>query len=115
MNEHDMTPVREAADLEPVWREPVAVLYKHSPLCGLSAAAARQMAAFAAAHPDVPVYVVDVIRGRAISRDVERQLEIRHESPQAFLLQGGEVTWHGSHMAISESALARALTDVGVG
>lgn len=115
MKEGAMTPIRQAADLDTVWREPLAVLYKHSPLCGLSAAAARQMAAFGAAHPDVPVYVVDVIRSRAVSRDVERQLEIRHESPQAFVLRGGDVTWHGSHTAISESALARALTDAGVG
>jgi thioredoxin 1 len=113
MNEHDMMPVREAADLEPVWREPVAILYKHSPLCGLSAVAARQMAAFSAAHPEVPVYVVDVIRSRLVSRDVERQLEIRHESPQAFVLRRGEVTWHGSHTAITESALSGALAGAG--
>ncbi len=109
MNEHAMTPVREAADLELVLREPLAVLYKHSPLCGLSAVAARQMGAFGAAHPDVPVYVVDVIRSRAVSRDVERQLEIRHASPQAFVLRDGEVMWHASHTAITQTALAEAL------
>lgn len=113
MKEQAMMPVREAAGLEPVWREPVAILYKHSPLCGLSASAARQVAAFAAAHPHVPVYVVDVIRSRAASRDVVRRLEIRHESPQAFVLRGGEVTWHGSHTAITESALSNALAGAG--
>lgn len=109
MNEHAMTPILDAADLQPVWREPLAVLYKHSPLCGLSATAARQMAAFGATHPDVPVYVVDVIRSRAVSRDVERHLEIRHESPQAFVLRGGEVSWHASHTAITERALSAAV------
>ena len=110
MNEHAMTPVVEAADLEPVWREPLAVLYKHSPLCGLSAMAEQEVRAFVRTNPDVPVYLVDVIRSRPLSQEVERRLEVRHESPQAFVLRGGEVVWHGSHRAVTADRLETETT-----
>lgn len=111
MNERDAvtrpepTPIHDASDLDSVLAEPLAVLYKHSPLCGLSDMAAQQVRSFMAANPDVPVYIVDVIRHRPASQDVERRLSIRHESPQAFVLRMGAVAWHGSHRAVTASAL----------
>ncbi len=88
-------------------REPLALIYKHSPLCGVSSMARREVLAFAAAHPDVPIYEVDVVRDRPLSRAVERELGVRHASPQALLLRSGAVVWHGSHHAVSRSALER--------
>ncbi len=100
-------PVRDPDELERVLAEPLAVLCKHSPLCGLSDMALRQVRSFMDAHPSVPVYLVDVIRGRPISREVERRLSVRHESPQAFVLRHGAIDWHGSHRAVTEEALTR--------
>lgn len=103
----EAVPVRDQDELERVVQAPLAVLYKHSPLCGLSAIIAREVRAFMAARPRVPVYILDVIRARPLSREVERRLSIRHESPQAFVLRQGAVSWHGSHRAITEEVLAR--------
>ncbi len=100
--------VREESELEAVLDAPLAVLYKHSPLCGLSAMAAGQVATFMADHPDVPVYQVDVVRDRPVSTAVARRLEVRHESPQALVLRDGEVAWHGSHRSVTSEALERA-------
>ena len=102
-----LIPVGDEDDLETALGEPLAVLYKHSPLCGLSAIAARELSSFREASPDVPVYLVDVIRDRPISREVERRLGVRHESPQAFVLRQGEVAWHGSHRKVTAEALSR--------
>lgn len=99
------TPIQEAADVDRVLAEPLAVLYKHSPLCGLSEMAAREVRSFMAANPAIPVYIVDVIRHRPASQEVERRLAVRHESPQAFVLREGAVAWHGSHRAVTASAL----------
>jgi bacillithiol system protein YtxJ len=98
--------VRGVPEIERALAEPLAVVYKHSPLCGLSDMAAREVRSFMADHPDVPVYIVDVIRDRGASREVERRLSVRHESPQAFVLVGGGVVWHGSHRAVTEASLA---------
>lgn len=98
--------IREPDDLDVVLAEPVAVLYKHSPLCGSSALAARQVRTFMDANPDVPVFLVDVIRDRPLAREVARRLQVRHESPQAFVLRDGAVVWTGSHGHVTAEALS---------
>lgn len=102
-----MVPVREESQLDSVLEEPLAVLYKHSPLCGLSAIAAREVRSFLESGRGVPVYLIDVIRDRPLSKEVERRLSVRHESPQAFVLREGEVVWHGSHRGVTAEVLVR--------
>lgn len=107
MTESQPRSIREADQLDVVLAEPVAVLYKHSPLCGSSAAAARQVRAFMDAHPGVPVYLLDVIRHRPLAREVTRRLGVHHESPQALVLNAGEVVWTGSHGAVTADRLSQ--------
>lgn len=98
-------PIQGTEDLVGVLAEPLAVIFKYSPLCGLSGIVAREVRSFMADHPDVPVYIVDVIRNRRVSQEAERRLAIRHESPQALVLRAGTVVWHGSHRAVTAAAL----------
>ena len=109
MNERETRSIREKEELDTVLEEPEAVLYKHSPLCGASAAAAREVRSFMARHPDVPVYFIDVIRDRPVAREVARRLSVRHESPQAFVLRHGDVVWSGSHGHVDADTLSRQL------
>jgi bacillithiol system protein YtxJ len=62
-----------------------------------------------AEHPTVPVYLVDVIAQRLLSRDIAARLGIRHESPQAIVLRNGAAAWHASHYAVTAEALARII------
>ncbi len=109
MRETDPTPLTGEDELDGALAAPIAVLYKHSPLCGRSLRAQVEIERFMADHPGVPVYQIDVIRSRPLSREVERRLGIRHESPQALLLRAGAVLWHGSHGAVTAATLERAL------
>lgn len=106
MNRSDPQSIRASTDLDTVLAEPVAVVYKHSPLCGASARAAREVRLFIDEHPDVPVYLIDVIRDRPLAREVARRLSTRHESPQAFLLRAGEVVWTASHHGVTAEAIS---------
>jgi thioredoxin 1 len=108
-----MRAIGRDADLEEALSAPLVVLYKHSPLCGLSDMAARQVELFLRSHPDVPVYRVDVVRARKLAREIESRLGVRHESPQALVLRAGEVSWHGSHRAITAASLAHAVGSEG--
>lgn len=111
MSEVEPKPIREKDELDTVLDEPVAVLYKHSPLCGASASAAKQVRSFMDEHPHVPVYLIDVIRHQPLAREVARRLSIRHESPQALVLCDGSVAWAGSHGAVTANTLSRQLHD----
>lgn len=106
--------IRDSASVSTAWEarfasQPVAVLYKHSPTCGLSAMAFDEIRAFAESHPDVPIYLVDVFALRPLSNTVEHTLGIRHESPQAIVFRDGAVVWHGSHRRVNRAALAEAV------
>lgn len=111
MSDAEPQPIREMDELDHVLDEPIAVVYKHSPLCGASAAAARHVRTFIDEYPDVPVYLIDVIRDRPLARKVARRLSVRHESPQALLLRDGSVVWSGSHGAVTADTLGRNLPD----
>lgn len=97
------------ADFDGVLQYDLVVLYKHSPVCGLSSRALREVREFAATRPALPIYLVNVITRRGLSRLIEERTGIRHESPQAIVLKHGHPIWHGSHRAVTERALAGAV------
>ena len=104
-----MEPVRDAAELERAFGEPWALVFKHSTRCPVSSAAWREVAAFRKAHPEAVVYVVHVVEQRALSSAVAARTGVRHESPQAILLENGRVAWHDSHEGVTAEALERLL------
>jgi bacillithiol system protein YtxJ len=95
------------ADIEAVCEHDMALIYKHSPRCGVSLAAMSEVRRFVEAEPTVPVYVVDVLRDRLVSRAVELRFGVLHASPQAILLRGGGPVWNGSHRSVTAVVLAR--------
>ncbi|HLU38372.1 MAG TPA: bacillithiol system redox-active protein YtxJ [Planctomycetota bacterium] len=87
---------------------PLVLLFKHSPVCPISAAAHRAYAAWRARTPDAPTLSVDVLADRPVARGIADRCGIKHESPQAILFARGEPCWHASHGAITEEALDAA-------
>jgi bacillithiol system protein YtxJ len=104
-----MQPIHSPEELEAAIRAPVALLYKHSETCPISAMALREVAHVAGAYPELPVYVVDVHTQRGLSRGIAARFDIRHESPQAILLRAGEPVWHASHFRVTAQAVEREL------
>jgi bacillithiol system protein YtxJ len=96
------------ADLAPLLAAPLAVLYKHSPICPTSGVAYEEMLAFRR-RSRVPVYLVDVIEHRPLSRALAERIGVVHASPQAIVLREGKAAWHGSHFEIQADALERVL------
>ena len=87
---------------------PRVLLFKHSPVCPISAAALDEFRAFRAAHPDAPTLFVDVIADRPTARGIADRCGVRHESPQAILFESGLPVWHTSHDRITAETLAAA-------
>ena len=84
------------------------LVFKHSPVCGVSSRALSQLSEFTASHPDVPVFMIDVIHQRMLSNRLAADLGVRHASPQAIVVRGGRALWSASHFRISSDALAAA-------
>ena len=101
-----MHPIVTDADLDLLFAAPLAVLYKHSPICPTSDVAYEEMLAFRRRRP-VPVYLVDVVQHRPLSRALAERIGVRHASPQVIILRDGAAAWHRSHYEIQAEAMAR--------
>jgi bacillithiol system protein YtxJ len=106
---NQFSPVSDSKELESLFalsHERPVVLFKHSLTCPISTAAYQEMAGFGG---DVSLIVVQ--SAREVSRAVEAQTGIRHESPQAIILRNGRAVWHVSHWRITRPAVEDAVRE----
>lgn len=96
-------------EVAPLVEAPRAVLFKHSPVCPVSARAAGEVGRFAGSAAGVPVARIDVLASRPLSDRVARELGVDHESPQVIVLHGGEVHQVLNHGRVQAEALAQAV------
>ena len=89
--------------------EALRLIFKHSPTCGISTRAFSEVSAFADAHPDLPVVLVDVLAQHGLSQQIAVELRVPHASPQVILVAGGRPLWNASHGGVTSQAIAHAL------
>jgi bacillithiol system protein YtxJ len=99
---HEFTELLERSHERPV------VIFKHSTSCFISASAYDEMKEF-----EGEVVLVEVQRARELSREIEKQTGVRHESPQVLILKKGAVVWNASHQKVKALAVAEALSSIG--
>jgi monothiol bacilliredoxin len=104
-----MLKISTEADVATALAEPLAVVYKHSPICPTSDMAYEEIRSLRRLHGDVPVYLVDVVHSRPLSRYIAERVGVVHASPQAIILQVGVPAWHGSHFDLRADTMARRL------
>lgn len=95
---------------ERILGEDRVVIYKHSPICPLSALALPHIRRFEKQWPDVPVYQVNVILRRKLAGRIAEDLGVRHESPQVIVVTGGKPSWHASHSDVTTEGLVAAIS-----
>jgi bacillithiol system protein YtxJ len=104
-----MLKIASEADLAAALAEPLAVVYKHSPICPSSDIAFEEMRSLRRLHHDVPVYLIDVVHSRPLSRSISERVGVVHASPQAIILRSGVPAWHGSHYDLRADTIAEQL------
>ncbi|MEK5234597.1 bacillithiol system redox-active protein YtxJ [Paenibacillus sp. FSL L8-0470] len=85
------------------------LLFKHSTTCPISAKANEEFTAYAQGS-ETPAAIVHVIEDRPLSNQIAEDFGIKHESPQIFLLEDGEVRWNTSHWKITRDAIKAAVS-----
>lgn len=104
-----MHKIATEADVASALAEPLAVVYKHSPICPTSSMAYEEIRSLRRLHGDVPVYLIDVVHSRPLSRYIAERVGIVHASPQAIILRSGVPAWYGSHFDLRADAMAKRL------
>lgn len=84
------------------------LIFKHSTRCSISSMAKNRLEREWNLDKVDPWYL-DLITYRSISNMIENRFGVRHESPQAILIDKGEVSYHASHNSISVGHIANAL------
>ena len=105
-----MRKISTEADVATALAEPLAIVYKHSPICPTSGIAFEEMSSLRRMHGDVPMYLVDVVHSRPLSRFIAERVGVVHASPQAIILRAGVPAWHGSHFDLRAEVIARHLS-----
>ncbi len=104
-----MHKIATEADVASALAEPLAVVYKHSPICPTSGIAYEEIRSLRRLQQDVPVYLIDVIQARPLSRYIAERVGVVHASPQAIILRAGVPAWHGSHFDLRADIIAERL------
>ena len=102
-------------DVDALFAEERAILYKHSTRCPISSAAYDQVEMFLQRCPDAPVYIVDVIMHRSTSRYAAEKCGIRHHSPQVIFLREGVAVWDTSHDGVTAREMAQRWDELRAG
>lgn len=86
------------------------LIFKHSLTCGTSALAYEEIDDhLTSGREPREVYLVRIQTARAVSNEISARFRIRHESPQALLLDRGSVVWHGSHYHVNAAEIEAAV------
>jgi bacillithiol system protein YtxJ len=108
-----LVPVESLAQLDSLLTPPVprpVLIFKHSRSCGTSAQALDELVEHLDGPPnDVRYAIVTVQSHRDVSNAIARTLGVRHETPQALLIQDGRVVWSASHFRVTADAVRAAI------
>ena len=99
------------ADWSEAWsrseEEPV-LLFKHSAACPVSGSANQEMHTLAE-ETNVPVYKLVVQESRSLSDEIADTLGVRHETPQAIVLDEKEPVFDTSHFDVTADTVQEAV------
>lgn len=81
------------------------IIFKHSTRCSISSFAKRNFEKEFNIESTIPCYYLDLISYRDISNEIASELNIQHQSPQAFLIDNKQVIYHASHESIDANEI----------
>jgi len=85
------------------------VIYKHSRTCGISRMVLNMFTESYDMDLDIDLYFLTIQSHRDVSNTIQDKFGVRHESPQLLVVKNGEVVFHTSHGAISDTDFTKYL------
>tara|TARA_X000001036_G_scaffold417866_1_gene436202 strand:- start:1162 stop:1518 length:357 start_codon:yes stop_codon:yes gene_type:complete len=101
ISEDQLLAIKQASHQQPV------MIFKHSTSCSTSAMVLDRFERKWQGDElgDLSIYFLDLLRYRSISDQISIDFDLRHESPQLLVVEGGLVTYHDSHFGIDYQEL----------
>ncbi|MGF1638932.1 MAG: bacillithiol system redox-active protein YtxJ [Cyclobacteriaceae bacterium] len=96
----------QVVDIKTISTEKPVLIFKHSTRCPVSSMAKRELFSPSEDFPDNAHYVfIDIINCRALSKAVEAEFNVVHESPQVLVIVDEKCVYQASHQDISSRKL----------
>lgn len=87
-----------------------SIIFKHSTRCPISMMAKRKFELDEKLFDDTtPLYFLDLIKFRELSKAVAETFNVQHESPQLLLIKDGECILDQSHSSISAEEVVEVM------
>lgn len=83
------------------------LLFKFSTTCLISLSAIK---VFRTLETEIPKYIVIVQEDRVVSNAIEKDLGVKHESPQLLILKDQKGIWQATHYQIKKHLINEAIT-----
>lgn len=93
-------------------RNKAQVIFKHSTRCMTSRMALNRIDNKEISALNADFYILNIIRKRDISNQVEKKFGVIHESPQLLIIKDGKCIYDESHSAIQMAELENALAEL---
>lgn len=82
--------------------ETPVVIFKHSTTCPISAGVYEEVSRFPGT-----VHLVVVQTSRPVSTEIAERTGVKHESPQALVVSGGQAVYNASHYDVTAEDIGR--------
>lgn len=92
--------ILEEAKVRPI------IIMKFSMTCVSSVTALKE---YRALETDLQKYLVIVQTSREVSNAIEKDLRVRHESPQLLIMNQGRAVWQATHYKIKRPLVVEAI------
>jgi bacillithiol system protein YtxJ len=102
-------PITSSQDADKVFasKELIAI-FKHSTRCAISSMAKNRLdGSWDKEMDSVPIYYLDLIKYKDLSKLIAEKTGVEHESPQLILIKNGEVLYSASHNSINTTEAAK--------
>ena len=89
-------------------KDKTQLIFKHSTSCGISNMVIKMFESTYALEKDtIDLYYLDLLSNRPVSNGVAEKFGVMHQSPQLLIIKNGEVVFHESHGAITDTDLEK--------
>ena len=111
MNWISLTETTQLDAIDEASRTRPVLIFKHSTSCSISRTALDRLQRAWTKEDNAghAVYLLDLLKFRAVSDAVAERYGITHESPQTLVIQEGKCDWSASHFSITYSDTVQAL------
>lgn len=95
--------------IEKASHEKPQLIFKHSTTCGISRMVLNMFTVNYSFEGGFETYFLDLHAYRNVSNGVAEKFGVMHQSPQLLIIKDGQVEFHASHGAISDTDLGNFL------